>query len=366
MANEVVDPFFSVSHFDGKTAVRRKVEIQTIGKNFFLLENERRHGPFAFEYMHFVSQTKGNISYGYEDIDGWRLTLSGPIPEDLKPLLPATRTYGSLIDKLGLGKASVAFIAASAAALAVIITAPQWLAPIIPQSIENNLGDALVGDFGGRICSTPEGKAALSKLTNSLDANPDDLQVEVVNIDMLNAVALPGGKVFLFEGLIQQAESVDEVAGVLGHEIGHVRERHVMQGLLRQLGLSFILGGLNENVGGVFSSALSNSYGRDAEREADSHSIEVLNEANISPIATKGFFNKLSEMTNEENGISSVTSYMSSHPLSSERAAKFDASFDKERDYQPALTKDEWAAITSMCANDKDVKSGFGFDFGDE
>lgn len=363
MGNAVVDPFFSVSHFDGATAVRRTVEIQTIGNNFYLLEKERRHGPYAFEYMHFVSKTKDVISYGYEDIDGWRLNLSGPIPTELQPLLPATRKYGSLIDKFGLGKASVAFLAASAATVAVIFTAPQWLAPIIPQSLENNLGDALVGDFGGRICNTEDGKAALQKLTNSLDANPDDLQVEVVNIDMLNAVALPGGKVFLFEGLIQQASSVDEVAGVLGHEIGHVRERHVMQGLLRQLGLSFLLGGLNENVGGVFSSALSNSYGRDAEREADSHSIEVLDSANISPIATKGFFNKLSEMTNEENGISSVTSYMSSHPLSSERAAKFNASFDKDRDYQPALTKDEWSAIKSMCKNDKDVKSGFGFDF---
>ncbi len=366
MAHEVEDPFFSVSYIDGKNAIRREVEILTIGQNFYLLENERRHGPYAFCYMHFVSKTKDNLSYGYEDIDGWRLTLSGTIPEELKPFLPATRTYGNWLDKLDFGRASAVFITASVAAVAIIFTAPQWLAPLIPQSLENKLGDALVEDFGGRICSTPDGKAALSKLTNTLDANPDDLQVELVNIDMLNAVALPGGKVFLFEGLIQQAESVDEVAGVLGHEIGHIRQRHVLQGLLRQLGLSSILGGLNENIGGVFSSALSNNYGRDAEREADSHSIEILDKANISPIATKGFFNKLSKIPNEENGISSVTSYMSSHPLSSQRAAKFDASFDKERDYQPALTQDEWAAIKSMCANDKDVKSGFGFDFADE
>ncbi len=366
MANDIVDPFFSVSHFDGKTAVRRKVEIQTIGQNFFLLENERRHGPYTFDYMHFVSKTKDNISYGYEDIDGWRLTLSGPIPEGLKPLLPATRTYGSWIDKLGLGKASVAFIAVSAAVLVVGMTAPQWLAPIIPQSVENSLGDTLVGDFGGRFCNTPDGKAALAKLTNSLDGNPDDLQVEVVNIDMLNAVALPGGKIFLFEGLIQQAESVDEVAGVLGHEIGHVRERHVMQGLLRQLGLSLVLGGLNENVGGVLNSALSNSYGRDAEREADSHSIRVMSEANISPIGTKGFFEKLADMTNEDNDISEMTSYMSSHPLSTERAAAFQKSFDANKDYKPALSSAEWGAIKSMCKNDPDVKSGFGFDLFDE
>ena len=74
----------------------------------------------------------------------------------------------------------------------------------------------MVGDFGGRFCDTPKGRAALAKLTKSLDGNPKELQVEVANIDMLNAVALPGGKVVLFQGLLDQAKSPDEVAGVLG------------------------------------------------------------------------------------------------------------------------------------------------------
>ncbi len=366
MANEMAAPFFSVSHYDGKSAVRRTVEIQTIGENFFLLEKERRHGPFNFNYLNFVSSTDDDVSYGYEDIDGWRLTLSGNIPNELQSLLPEKRIYGKWVDKMGLGPASVVFIGVSAVALLVGLTAPQWLAPLIPQSVENKLGDALVGDFGGRICHTPDGKAALNKLTNSLDTNPDDLQVEVVNIDMLNAVALPGGKVFLFDGLIQQSSSVDEVAGVLGHEIGHVRERHVMQGLLRQLGLSLILGGLNENVGGVVNGALSNSYGRDAEREADNYSIKVMEQANISPIGTKGFFEKLADMTNEDGEERSIISYMSSHPLSNERAAEFQKSFDASKNYQSALTKTEWAAVKSMCKNDKNVESGFGFDLFDE
>ena len=48
--------FFSAWHFDGKTAVRRTVEVQTIGANFFLLETERRHGPFAFEELRYVGE----------------------------------------------------------------------------------------------------------------------------------------------------------------------------------------------------------------------------------------------------------------------------------------------------------------------
>ncbi|WP_341873239.1 M48 family metalloprotease [Sphingobium fuliginis] len=54
---------------------------------------------------------------------------------------------------------------------------------------------------------------------------------------------MAGGRIILFDGLVQQAKSADEVAGVLGHELGHVRHRDTMTGLIRQLGLSVVLGG---------------------------------------------------------------------------------------------------------------------------
>lgn len=354
--------FLSISHLDGKTAVRRKVEIQTIGSTFFLVEEERRHGPYSFDFLHFISKNNKSTSYGYDEIDGWRITISGHMPDDLSALLPQTRVYGSWIDRFGLAKTSAAFISISAVALIVGLTAPQWLAPLVPQSLENKMGASLASNLEDKFCDTPDGKKALAKLTASMDDNPSDMQIEVVNISMLNAVALPGGKVFLFDGLIQEAKSTEEVAGVLGHEIGHVRERHVMEGLLRQLGLSLILGGINDNVGGVLGGALSSSYGRDAEREADAHSIEVMEKANISPLGAKGFFDKLSKMTNEDSE-DNITSYMASHPLSSERAAEFEKSYDEDRKYQNPLTDAEWQSIRSMCKNDKDVKSGFEFDF---
>ncbi|HBR85348.1 MAG TPA: peptidase, partial [Erythrobacter sp.] len=77
---------------------------------------------------------------------------------------------------------------------------------------------------------------------------------------------LPGGQVLLFDGLVQQAESPEELAGVLGHEVGHVRERHVMTALLRQFGMSILLAGADSGVtNGVFGLAAM-GYSRDAER----------------------------------------------------------------------------------------------------
>jgi beta-barrel assembly-enhancing protease len=359
--------FFSAWHFDGKTAVRRKVEVQNIGANFYLLETEQRHGPFAFEELRYVGEQGGAAVYKLNDVDGWRLGLSGNVPAELESYLPKKRKYGGIIDRIGLGPASLTFAALSAITVAIVVWSPQWLAPLVPSSVEKNLGDALVGDFGGRFCDTSKGKAALAKLTKSLDENPKDLQVEVANIDMLNAVALPGNKVILFQGLLDQAKSPDEVAGVLAHEIGHVRERHVMQGLLRQMGLAVVLGGFDGTGGSTLNNLLATTYTRESEEEADQHSIKAMSKAAISPVATADFFERLSRMDGSaEMGKNSqgrvLAGYTSSHPLSDDRRALFKKSLVKGKAYKPSLTYAEWIELRTMCAQDKDVKSGWGFD----
>lgn len=359
--------FFSAWHFDGRTAVRREVGVQTAGTHFMLLEGERQYGPFAFSDLRYTGEQGGAAVYCLDGEDGWRLGLSGPIPAELGPLLPAKRKYGGIIDRMGLGPASIALALASVAAVAIVVMSPQWLAPLVPTSVEKKLGDALVGDFGGRFCDAPKGRAALAKLTKSLDPNAQDLQVEVANIGMLNAVALPGGKVILFQGLLDQARSADEVAGVLAHEIGHVRERHVMQGLLRQMGLAVVLGGFDGSGGATLNNLLSTTYTRGSETEADTHSINAMKNAGISPMPTSDFFERLSEMdgsadSKEGDQDRILSTYMSSHPLSDERKKRFRGSRVAGKTYQPALTYDEWIELKTMCAQDRDVKSGWGFD----
>ncbi len=365
MADAAFSPF-TAWHYDGVSAVRRVVEIQTIGEKFFLVERERRHGPYAFNDLSYVGEQRTARVYSHPDRDGWRLGLSGAIPAELLKHLPKSRKYGGWIDRLGLGPASGAFAVMSAAVVAVVLLTPQWLAPLIPSSFEKKMGDALVGDFGGRFCHTEKGTAALQKLAASLDDNPKDLQVEVAKIDMVNAVALPGGKVILFDGLVKTARSPDEIAGVMAHEMGHVRERHVMQGLLRQMGLSLVLGGLDGNSAGLLNGALSMSYSRASESAADAHSIKALSKAHISPIATADFFQRLSAMDgsdDEKSDAPALAGYMSSHPLSRERKKAFERSVVKGGQYKPALTAAEWQELKTMCTQDTKAKSGFGFDF---
>lgn len=357
---------YSAWHFDGQSAVRRSVTIELVGDRFLLLEAETRHGPFLLADLSYVGDQGPSAVYGLQGRDGWRLGIAGTVPADIQAVLPRKYRYGRFIDRIGLGPASAAFAAISAAVIAVALWAPHWAAPLIPYSVEKRIGDTMIGDFGGRFCHSKAGSAALAKLTASLDEHPADLRVDVAKIDVLNAVALPGHRVILFQGLVDQAKSPDEVAGVLAHEIGHVREHHVMQGLLRQLGLSVVLGGLDGTGGATFNNLMSVQYGREAEGEADAHSIAMLKRAGISPLPTAQFFDRLSGLDGSKQvkgNAAVIMNYASSHPLSVKRKEQFERSASKGAAYRPALTPKEWTSLKSMCREDKAAKSGFGFDF---
>ncbi len=355
--------FFSAWFFDGNSAVRRSVEIQVIGRSFMLLEQERRYGPFEFNELEYVGKQRTADVYGRDGHDGWRLGLSGDVPPEFAAMLPAKKRYGGWIDSVGLGPASVTFAFISAAVVAVALLSPQWLAPLVPASTEKRIGDALIGDFGGRFCHTKAGTAALNKLARSLDSNVSDLKVEVAKIDMVNAVALPGNNIIIFDGLLKEAKSADEVAGVLAHEMGHVRRRHVMQSLLRQMGLSVVLGGVDG--GGTMNGVMSMSYTRSAETEADTHSIQKLANAKISPIPTSDFFERMKKMEggdDQNETVERLSQYLSSHPSTGERKKAFERSVIKGGNYKPVLTPAEWNELKTMCTQDRKAQSGFGFE----
>ena len=67
--------FFDVAHYDGQSAVKRKVEVQVVGQQFYLLENERRSGPFAFSAVEYVTKQGEADVYGLSGRDGCVLSL---------------------------------------------------------------------------------------------------------------------------------------------------------------------------------------------------------------------------------------------------------------------------------------------------
>jgi beta-barrel assembly-enhancing protease len=348
-----------VWHYDGASAIRHEPEIVPEGDGFRLRFADGMGDHHLWTELAFVNGTV----YSHKKKKGWRLGFIDTALPEIVRHLPKPTKYGALVDRFGFAPAIIAFTVISAAVVGVILKTPEWLAPLVPLAWEKQLGDAMVGDFGGRFCNGPGGQEALDALVKRIEPKGSGLTVRVANINMVNAVALPGGTIIIFRGLLQEAKSPDELAGVIGHEIGHVRNRDVMQSLLRQAGLSLVLGGVGGDASGYASTLAAATYSREAEAEADAFSINLMKTANVSPKDTAGFFARLSEGEKALGQAAAALGYLSSHPLSKNREAMFRKSADPKAAYTASITPQQWRALIESCANDTDVKQDDGLFF---
>lgn len=150
----------------------------------------------------------------------------------------------------------------------------------------------------------------------------------IVNSHQVNAFALPGGYVYVNRGLIESADRADELAGAMGHEIGHVVLRHSVQQMQQQQKLSVVaslactltnvcnsaLGQAAINIGG---NALISKYSRKDELEADSEAVENVLRVNIDPEGIPALFEVLMQQRQSQPSI--VAGWFSTHPLEESR-----------------------------------------------
>lgn len=340
--------------FDGHSAIRHPVTLLWQPAGLALTRADGTGELVPDGDLTLVEHRGDRLVYGHRHRNGWRLMVPTDAPADLLGRLPQGGKYGGWIDRFGLVRASLVLGAVSAAVVAAVMTAPAWLGPRVPEAWERQIGAALVGDLKPFTCSTAEGDAALAALTRDVDDGKSPITVQLAKIDMVNAVALPGGRVLIFDKLVQEAKSPDELAGVLAHEVGHVRKRHVMQALLRQFGLSILLSGANSDVGGTLGGIAAMGYSREAEREADEYSRMRLAKADISPAATAAFFGRLRKL--DPTAGNKQLSYLNSHPDSGERERAFAKAVQPGKTYRPALTPAQFAALKAACKRDTKAK----------
>ncbi|MFW5752539.1 MAG: M48 family metallopeptidase [Planctomycetota bacterium] len=225
-----------------------------------------------------------------------------------------------------------------------------------PPSIDKRIGELAMSqmDFGGPELEDPTVVDPLDALIARLDAidpeDPFDYRLTVIEADTLNAFALPGGHIAIYTGLLETAETPEQVAGVLAHEIAHVRERHGIQGVARSLGLVVAIQVLIGDAGGLAALAAEfgrfaaqNAYSRDQEADSDRLAIERLHAAGIDPAGLAGFFLLLeAEAAGPE-----VPAWFSTHPQNAERIAAIreQVAALPPRDYSPAIPPAAWTAL---------------------
>ena len=171
------------------------------------------------------------------------------------------------------------------------------------------------------------------RILSTMGPQPFDYRFFVIQDDQLNAFAVPGGSIFFFTGLIEKAKTTSEIAGVLGHEIVHVKGHHMARqsgpdaiSLLGLLG-AFLLARTGSGSGGQAAGAVGQAisatrqiaYSRQLEMEADTLGVRYMAAAGYDPKGSVGFLRIL----DQERALNptDVPAYMMTHPITQERIA---------------------------------------------
>jgi len=241
------------------------------------------------------------------------------------------------------------------------------LAPLIPLSVEQRFGVAIDAQVRAMLdsghpgkpfeCGTADaekpGRAALDALIGKLETAagmPIPLKAAVVRRREANAIALPGGHIYVFEGLIDRSRSPDELAGVIAHEIGHVAHRDGTRSLLQSAGLSFLFGMLLGDFtgGGVVVIAartvVQSAYSREVESAADLYGVSLMARAGADARAFAAILDRIAGAA--EPGVKILLD----HPQTKDRIVAINAAAAATPvTLQPLLAPPQWAALKKIC-----------------
>lgn len=173
-----------------------------------------------------------------------------------------------------------------------------------------------------------------NSLANVTDTHGLTWHFTVVNSREVNAFAVPGGWVYVNRGLIEQASNMSELAGVLGHEIGHITLRHSVEQMQQaqgaNVGVTLLCtltkvceSGTSQTAINVGGSALFAKFSRTDEAEADAEAVETTVRAGISPTGIPDMFRIL--LNARKNNPSALDAFFATHPLEESRISATEA-----------------------------------------
>jgi len=358
-------------YFDGETSARREVAVALAPETLVIMD---ARGDELAEWAY------ADIEHLPAPAHVLRLGLRGePVLARLEIHDPA---FASAIDDRALTvdrsgatdrRARTRVILWSLAAtlslvLAAVFVVPELaarLAPLVPAGVESRLGEAVDAqvrtmldnrNLGDRlVCGTQAaerpGQAALETMVAKLTrAAALPVKLTVIRREEANAIALPGGRIYVFQGLLAKAESADEIAAVIAHEIGHVAHRDGTRAMLQAAGLSLMFGMLlGDFVGGgavviAAKALIQSSYSREVELAADAYGTRLMAQAGGDARALASILNRI------EGERKPGARIWLDHPDAQARARAIHAIAPPGAGV-PLLDAEQWAALRRICTD---------------
>lgn len=199
----------------------------------------------------------------------------------------------------------------------------QQLASKVSVKTERQMGDAVYDAMGLSGSEDTVASRSLNEFFRAM-AVPSayDIRITVVNGPVINAFALPGGRIVVYKALLEKIQSYPELAALLGHEFTHIQNRHATKSIFRRLGSKVFLGLLFGRVGAVTTVLVNHAdnlkhltYSRKLEKEADMDGLAILLDRKIDPAGFSDLFRHLKEAA----PASGLPEFLGSHPDTDKR-----------------------------------------------
>lgn len=365
--------------FDGKSATARLVHVRVEHDRLMISQPGLPDIQWSLKDIELVSGGKPGhaLRLKRRGDHGSRLTLAeGNATDALISAAPTILRGHKRRFWNGVGVSVAVVLGIGVAGYATLAIAPQALARFIPDQVVNAFADGLEKSVikSSKRCNSPAGQDALNKIARRIVSGAEDpptFSLRVFDIrqggkkKLINAFALPGGRMVFSAGLIESAGNADEVAGVLAHELGHVALRHPEAAIVRVYGLQMFLSLFTAGQGADSISNIAGilavlRYSRTAEAEADDYAVRVMENAKVDPKGLQTFFTRLltkktktgSDKKNDDSSVlkksvEPFTDLFSTHPGTDDRIARIKPRAGGTE--PPILTSAEWLALKAIC-----------------
>lgn len=227
------------------------------------------------------------------------------------------------------------------ALIAFLFVVYRWVLPIaaeyaavrVPVAWEENLGREATAFLEKRVFSTTKlSEARRGALVDRFEAiAPRDgrdyeIRFRASKIGP-NALALPGGAIYVTDDLVELAPDDDAVIGVLAHELGHIEQRHLMRRLFSSAAVgaatAVLIGDVSTVLAALPALLIDLDYSREMEREADLYAVELLRANGISTGSVATLFERMQAVHDKRGPQSDWPTYLSTHPATPERVELF-------------------------------------------
>lgn len=356
-----------VFFMDGHDAQRHDVSLQFTGSSLSIRQGETELANWPLHDIRRMDAPTGILRLGLvgQDLYPARIeTRNTDIETAIRQNCPKLEAFqdSSVKTMKIVGWSIAAVVSVTLLVFVVIPHIAEKMTAYVPARFEKRLGDTVDGQIrflfsSPKTCTSEAGQKALLRLSGQLTQGHSfalQPRISVLSSTIENAFALPGGQVYIFSGLLNKAESADELAGVIAHEYGHVYNRDGLRIFMQNSGISLLAGLFFGDITGgstasiLTQSLISNSYSRDVERQADAFSAETMLALGRDPAAMAHLLSRIGKSEARLSFLETLD-FLSTHPATGERLATLSNKGEAKTDSAPLLTAAEWQALKDIC-----------------